>query len=252
MPRTGSSKYNNPLDGWHKYLHNFSLKGQLEETSRIADELREKYRVCNERCTSSMAEIEGFEEALRQANEGRRQQEIKMESAKELAHQLQTHIEELQLQAADKDAQLRQLNQEKSAVQAELGQLSESCKEAGQSRLHLENELSTARETIVDLQSVIMKMEQEQTELHTQTARLDELTSSLKSEAESKDQLIANFIRDQQHCDMELEELKQQENILLLSIQQLETDQTKSKEQVESLRETVSALEAEKVQVLTV
>jgi chromosome segregation ATPase len=196
-----------------------------------------------------MAEIEGFEEALRQANEGRRQQEIKMESAKEYAHQLQTHIDELQMQAADKDVQLQQLNEEKSAMQTELGQLSASCEEAGQSRLHLENELSTARETIVDLQSVIMKMEEEQTELHTQTARLDQLTSTLKSEGESKDQLIANFIRDQEHCDLELEELKQQENILLLSIQQLETDQTKSKEQVESFRETVSALEAEKVQV---
>jgi hypothetical protein len=132
------------------------------------------------------------------------------------------------------------LNDERhEASQAEIEALQEALRQA---EANLANE-QTKRNNFE------LRYQREKAALDNRLTELEQLNASLLTDLEGRDQSLADLADEKSAHQSAAEALKQQKQVLLISVQQLERDVEESAHRAESLRRDVATLQTQKNQV---
>ena len=94
-----------------------------------------------------------------------------------------------------------------------------------------------------------LRFQREKAALDNRVTELEQLNASLLADLEGRDQSLADFAAEKSAHQAAAEALKQQKQVLLISVQQLERDVEESAHRTESLRHDVATLQSQRNQV---
>ena len=94
-----------------------------------------------------------------------------------------------------------------------------------------------------------LRYQREKAALDNRVTELEQLNASLLADLEGRDQSLADFAAEKSAHQAAAEALKQQKQVLLISVQQLERDVEESAHRTESLRHDVATLQSQRNQV---
>ena len=179
-----------------------------------AEEFRDKCRSSDERCDSLIKEMKSLKEALRAADENRKQEEAKTNRVTAEMEKWREEIGDLRLTLAANQIELQRLEQEKSKMRSDLLEQRD-------------------------------KFEQEKQQLDSRISQLCGINDQLRSDAVAKDELLQSFKTDKDNLRVDVTAWKERHHSLQNRIQQLESDQVACTQEMERLQHKNVDLQAQ-------